>query len=192
MVKRKQQKMTPGVQKRRAGIGALLKRIESFEMRFTGYHNKLAHLVNAMVIPNMNSISDTVRQLNTLFTRHVVILEILQHRIGGITNGEFEATKKRLFDIAKKNTQDSSVRSEEARSDEDRDGDAQPGLLDAESNGEDEGSTDHSAQGGESSGVQFGEQGESAGASDSEHPTPDSGKNGFTLVEPTKEERKSY
>jgi len=180
MVKERQPKVTQGVSKK-IGTGALLKKVKDFETKFTGYHNKLAHLVNSLVLPNLNKLSDTVRQLNVLFTRHVVILEILQQRSGGITNEEFAATKERLFNIAKENTKDSSVRSEEAGSDEDRNGHEQPGILDAEVSGDDTGSSSPGSEGDRACGVQLDTEGEGSGASDSEHPTPDSGEDCVTV-----------
>lgn len=171
MVKLRKTKVTPGKPKRRANIGELKRRVEQFERRLLHGHNSLRKLVNEVVLPRLNQVGTQLSSLNTIFARHVVILEILQQRSGGITNAEFEATKKHLFDSATKNTEGDSVRSKEAGTDEDRGEHGQPGVLDAEvSGGDTEGGGSSEAPDSE------GRQEESPGTTDSEHPASSAGE----------------
>ena len=145
--------------------------MNQFERRLVHAHNGLKKLVNEVVLPHLNQVGNQLKSLNTIFARHVVILDILQQRSGGITNAEFEATKKRLFDVATKNSEGGSVQPPDARPDEDSGSDGQPSILDAEVSGGDtrSGETDGSTS-------SEGRPEEDSGTPDSGHPATGSGE----------------
>jgi len=140
MVKSKPVRVTPGKPKRRANIGELLNRVNKFERNLSHAHSKLVKLVNEVVIPNLNSLHSQFKNLNTIFARHVVILHILQERSGGITNAEFDAAQKHLFDVSQKNSLASRVQSAKAGSAEDSGGHERSNVLDDAVTGEHAGS----------------------------------------------------
>jgi hypothetical protein len=103
--------------------------------------NAIRHLANAY-----NHIQHTVSNLHMLVRRHIILLAIIQKRLG-ITDDEIQEEAQRVNDAAKASAKAGSVQPEEAGTDEDRDGSGRPELLDAEGSGEPSDDPDPASEG---------------------------------------------